>query len=330
MKKLQMEFESNPLDVSMIKNEETEQLAQIFSEPNEQKGNEKSSALVKIPANLIEPSPYNRFDRYVGEKRQMMVDSIKENGILEPLLIRKKPNSEMYEIISGENRWSCGMEAGLTEFPVNITDCDDEQAVMLLTETNLVNREVSFRERIIAYHQQYDIMKKRSGERNDLQEDSEKIDSLDILAKKYGESRTQMHRYIRTAELSDDLINLTGLKKISLDAALRLTALSEEQQKILSNYIIETGVKVKTNQAVEIIKGRKSLNENMLDDIFSNENDIVKPIKSIKTAKFSKYFDKTASEEDMTNIIEKALEFYFEQMIEANEEDEYTQCDEIE
>lgn len=330
MKKLTMEFASNPLDSSMTQNEEAEQLAQIFSEPQKKNGENKNQSFQQIPVNLIEPSQYNKFDRYVGEKREAMVDSIRENGILEPILLRKKPNSEKYELISGENRWSCGMEAGLAEIPSKVIECDDEQAVMMLTEANLINREVSFRERIIAYRQQYDVMKKRSGERNDLQQGSEKIDSLDILAKKYAESRTQMYRYIKTAELSDYLINAVGLKKISTDAAVKLTALSEKSQVVLYDYIKENSVSIKAKQANEIIKAADDLNKDYLDDIFSNENKANKPIRTIKTNRFARYFENVNDANEIEETIEKALGMYFERMAEIADEEEYTSCDEIE
>lgn len=329
LKKLQMDAE-NPIFEEDMTSDEQSEIASLFDMP---KTTEETQKTTKILIENIIPSKHNRFDPYTGEKKQAMIDSILENGIITPLTLRKTETPDKYEIISGENRWRCAREAGLTAVPAEIRECSEEDAIMLLTEANLINRDVSFREKVIAYRQQYDVMKKRSGERNDLQTDGEKVNSLDILAKKYGISRTQMYRNIRVAELSYELITATGTGRISLDAAVKLTALDENAQAVIANYLNETNVKIKSSHADEIIKGYgvNSLNFASLDNIFEDEAKKYKPVTSIKTAKFSKYFEGVRDTEVIEETIEKALEMYFEHMREeAQDEDEYTQCAEIE
>lgn len=331
LKKLQMDAD-NPIFEEMTSDEQSE-IASIFDTPQiDDKQNQQS--ISEIPLDNIRPSQHNRFEPYTGEKKQAMIDSIIENGIITPLTLRKTETSDIYEIISGENRWRCAREAGLESVPAEIRECSEEDAIMLLTEANLINRDVSFRERVIAYRQQYDVMKKKSGERSDLQADGEKVDSLDILAKKYGGSRTQMYRYIRTAELSGALIAATGSNRIALDAAVKLTALDENAQAVVANYLEQTRCKIKGTGADEIVKAfnTNSLNFGSLDDIFESEDKKHKPITSIKITKFSKYFSGVRDSEYIEQTIEKALEMYFEHMEEntADEDDEYTQCGEIE
>ena len=331
LKKLQMDAD-NPIFEEMTSDEQSE-IASIFDTPQiDDKQNQQP--ISEIPLDNIRPSQHNRFEPYTGEKKQAMIDSIIENGIITPLTLRKTETPDIYEIISGENRWRCAREAGLKSVPAEVRECSEEDAIMLLTEANLINRDVSFRERVIAYRQQYDVMKKKSGERNDLQANGEKVDSLDILAKKYGGSRTQMYRYIRTAELSDTLITATGSNRIALDAAVKLTALDENAQAVVTNYLEQTHCKIKGKNADEIVKAfnTNSLNFSSLDDIFESEDKKYKPITSIKIAKFSKYFSGVRDSEVIEQTIEKALEMYFEHMEEntADEDDEYTQCGEIE
>lgn len=329
LKKLQMDAE-NPIFEDDMTFDEQSEIASLFDMP---KATEEVQKPTEILIENIVPSKHNRFDPYTGEKKQAMIDSILENGIITPLTLRKTETPELYEIISGENRWRCAKEAGLSAVPAEIRECSEEDAIMLLTEANLINREVTFREKVIAYRQQYDVMKKKSGERNDLQTDGEKVDSLDILAKKYGISRTQMYRNIRVAELSDELITATGLGKISLDAAVKLTALDENEQAVIANYLKEANVKIKNSHADEIVKSHdvNSLNFISLDNIFEEEKAVYKPVTSIKTTKFSKYFEGVSDSGFIEETIEKALEMYFERMREqAQDEDEYTQCGEIE
>lgn len=282
-----------------------------------------------ISVDNIVPSRHNKFEQYVGEKKEAMIDSIKENGIITPLTLRKTNNPDIYEIISGENRWRCAKEAGLQTVPANVIECDEQQAIMLLTEANLINRDISFRERIIAYRQQYDVMKSKSGERTDLQESNEKVNSLDILAKKYGESRTQMSRYVKVSDMSKYLIDMIGQKKIALDAAVKLTSLDENAQAVLANYLSDNSVKLKSHHADEILKGKDNLNFGSLDDIFESNNK-QKKVKSIKTKRFARYFENTTDTNEIEETIEKALKMYFERISQESEDDEYTQCDEIE
>lgn len=334
LKKLQMDAD-NPVLEEEMSLEEQEDISAMFGATQEAEDNDRKNT-TEIPIENIVPSKHNKFEAYTGEKKQAMIDSIIENGIITPLTLRKTDTPNIYEIISGENRWRCAREAGLTTVPAEVRECSEEDAIMLLTEANLINRDISFRERVIAYRQQYDVMKKKSGERSDLQADGEKVDSLDVLAKKYGESRTQMYRYMRVAELSDKLITATGLNRIALDAAVKLTALDENGQMVVSNYLQETNHKIKSNHADEIVKAfnTNSLNFTSLDDIFENELKPNKPIKSIKIARFSKFFVGVKDSDVIEETIEKALEMYFEQLRELSNneeyEDEYTQCEEIE
>lgn len=331
LKQLQMDAD-NPVYEDNLSVEEQSDIAAMFTQQEEQPASPENTR--EIPVDNIIPSKHNKFEPYTGEKKEAMIESIRENGIIVPLTLRNTETPGRYEIISGENRWRCAKEAGLESVPAEVRDCSEEDAIMLLTEANLINRDLSFRERVIAYRQQYDVMKKKSGERSDLQKDGTKVDSLDVLAKKYGESRTQMYRYIRTAELSDGLITAAGQNRIALSAAVKLTALDREAQAVLENYLKQSSVKIKDSHADEILKSYKvnSLNFTSLDDIFESGMKAYKPITSIKTARFSKYFQGIRDSSVIEETIEKALELYFSRMAERmdEDEDEYTQCGEIE
>jgi len=340
LKKLQMDAVS-PIETEIP--DDKDEIAEIFLGPNNQTPNESEisdvpqqdttpSISFEIPIDKIKPSKHNKFIQYEGEKKATMIDSIRENGIITPLTLRKDKKSDMYEIISGENRWRCAKEIGLVSVPANVVECDEESAVMMLTEANLINRDITFRERITAYRQQYDVMKKKSGERNDLTEGAEKVDSLDILAKKYNESRTQMYRYVRLAELSDGLIEKTGMGQVALDAAVKLIGLNKDGQAIVDNYLNDTSAKIKMRHAEEILKSYNTdcLNFTSLDDIFESENTVKKLVKSIKMKRFSRFFENESDVNTIEETIEKALQMYFERQTSEDDEDEYTQCDEIE
>ena len=104
LKKLQMDAD-NPIFEEMTSDEQSE-IASIFDTPQiDDKQNQQP--ISEIPLDNIRPSQHNRFEPYTGEKKQAMIDSIIENGIITPLTLRKTETSDIYEIISGENRWRC-------------------------------------------------------------------------------------------------------------------------------------------------------------------------------------------------------------------------------
>lgn len=329
IKKLQMEG-FNPIDANET-DSDNKLIAGIFSATETPTSFEDGGrAIREVSIDNIIPSKHNKFDRYGEQKKEAMIDSTKENGIIEPLTLRMLPDGK-YEIISGENRWICAREAGLKTVPAHTVKCSEDQAIIMLNEANLINRDVSFRERIISYREQYDAMKRQSGERSDLQKNGEKIDSLDILSKKYGVSKTQMHRYVKAAGLSDELITLVGLKKIALNAAAKIADLQEDSQVVLYNYMKENSVKkLVEKQADEIMKCKDVLNFTMLDDIFEGEQKKRISIKNIKFERFSRFFNNDVGEEEVEQTIEEALQMYFEKKYQDMEENEYTSYDEIE
>lgn len=343
MKKLQMRMGNNaPLNINQeyeeTQNNEIDELAQMFTSPSietpsknktntDESNTENSSNTINVSVDNIIPSKHNKFKQYEGEKQAAMTESIKEQGIIVPLTLRKIDLPGNYEIISGENRWRCAKLAGLTHVPSYIVDCDEETAIMRLTEANLVNRDIFLYERVQAYKQQYEIMKKRSGTRTDLQENAEKTNSLDELARKHGASRTQMHRLIRIADLAEPLVELVDEGKIASDAAVKLVVLSSRNQLLVADYLNENSAKLHNSHAELIVKNSEKLSMDILDDIFSPEPQKPKPIKSIKTKRFSRFFENITDSAEIEETIEKALQMYF-----ANEKspNEFTQCDEIE
>ena len=339
MKKLQMRVGNNqplnpPGETDATQKAEMEELAQIFQplSQNQDKNitavNNDETAATNIPIENIIPSKHNKFKPYEGEKQKMMIDSIKEQGVIVPLTLRKLDLPGNYEIISGENRWRCAKLVGLTHIPAHIVECDEETAIMMLTEANLVNRDITYFERVQAYKQQYEVMRKRSGERSDLKENVEKTDSMDILAKKHGESRTQMYRLVKIADLSERLIELTGNNKIATDAAPKLLALSFDQQMLLADFLSDNPVKVHCNHADLIVKQADVLSYETLDKLLLTNGNIVKTVISNKMKRFARFFESINDANEIEETIEKALQIYFEKQ--NSEMDEYSQYGEIE
>ncbi|MDR2889071.1 MAG: ParB N-terminal domain-containing protein, partial [Lachnospiraceae bacterium] len=180
--------------------------------------------LIEMDFDQMESFPNHRFKLYTGERLQDMVDSIREYGILIPLIVWKREGKDKYTILSGHNRVNAGKIAGLTKGPVIIKEnLSDRDASLIVTETNLRQRsfsDLSYSERAICLKQHYDIVKKQ-GKRNDLfeaghslvnpheisenstsLEKQTKLSSKENIGEQYDLSKDQITLYLRIALLS--------------------------------------------------------------------------------------------------------------------------------
>ena len=144
--------------------------------------------------------PFENHPYYVKDDDEMMnlTESIKENGILSPLIVRPIENNE-YEVISGHRRLFAGKRAGLTEVPAFVTELDRDKATIVLVDSNLHREHLLPSEKAFAYKMKVEAMN-RQGERTDLTSSQvgKRLNTYDIIAEKSGESRNQIHRYIDT------------------------------------------------------------------------------------------------------------------------------------
>ena len=249
------------------------------------------------------------------EKMQELVESIKVNGVLSPVLIRPT-GMDTYEMISGHRRLHAAELAGLTAIPSIIRDMTDDEAVIAMVDANIQREELLPSEKAFAYKMKLSAMK-RQGERNDLSgentsaQNERKLEAADILGEEVGISRAQIRRYIRLTELIPELIEYVDKKRIQFTSAVEISYLDKEIQKWLFEYIRDNGL-VKPKQIALLRKMCETgiMTEGKLIAILNDSQPGRTPSTKnlISEKKLRKYFPADYTEEDMRSVIVELLE----------------------
>lgn len=251
------------------------------------------------------------------EKMSDLVESIRINGVLSPVLVR--PDGEdSYEMISGHRRMHAAKIVGLTMIPAIVREMSDDEAVIYMVDSNIQREELLPSEKAFAFKMKLDAMK-RQGKRTDLTSDQnvQKFQtSRDSLASEFGISGPQISRYIRLTELIPDLLELVDNKRLQMTAAVEISYIDKEIQQWICEYIHENG-NVKQNQIVilrqELLNG--AITQSQLIDIL-NENAIGRiPKKKVTLSekKLSQYFPPYYTSAEMEKVIVELLTNWKEQ-----------------
>lgn len=234
------------------------------------------------------------------EKMQETVESIKEYGVLNPGIVRPRVEGG-YEIIAGHRRKRGCELAGLEEMPVIVRDISDEEATIVMVDTNIQRESLDYSEKAFAFKMKYDAMKHRGskGTKTTAKEIGDEV----------GESGRQIQRYIRLTELIPELLELVDVKKIGFIPAVDLSYLTKEEQEILSEIISENGVFPNINQTAQLkqYSVKNELNRGMITLILTAETKKESKI-SLSTEKISSYFPQGTSKKDIEAKIYELLE----------------------
>ena len=180
------------------------------------------------------------------EKMQDLVESIRSNGILSPVLVRPIGN-DIYEMVSGHRRMHAAELLGMESIPAIIREMSDDEAVVKMVDANIQREELLPSEKAFAYKMKMDAMK-RQGKRSDLTsgQNGPKL-AVDTISEEAGESSRQIKRFIRLTELIPDLLNYVDQKRLQFTVAVEISYIDQEVQKWLFEYIRDNGM-VKLNQ----------------------------------------------------------------------------------
>lgn len=242
------------------------------------------------------------------DEMEMLIESIKEHGILSPIIVRPLENDE-YEIISGHRRLFAGKRAGLTEVPALVVEMDRDNAAIALVDSNLHRDNISPSEKAFAYKLKMDAMS-RQGHRTDLTSGQLVPKSDDSrtsaeIGEAYGESYKTVQRYIRLTYLHPKLLEYVDEGRISFTPAVELSYLNDIEQMDLIQTIESEDCTPSLSQAVRM---KKLSQQGLLDDdkifeIMSEEKANQKERIKIPTEKLRKYFPSDFS----TSQIEEAI-----------------------
>jgi ParB family chromosome partitioning protein len=217
----------------------------------------------KLHIDLLMPYPNHPFALYEGKRMDDMAESIREHGIISPIVVRPIDDGK-YEILSGHNRVEASKTIGLTEVPAVVKDdLSDDEAALIVTESNLIQRsfaDLRHSERAVILKNHLEAIKKLGGQgkRNDLLDFlndeqggqvAHRPKSRDKVAEQYALSEKTVRRYIRLAKLPKAMLDLVDADRVKFIPAVELSWLSEDELNILVNLLDDDEIKVTLKHA---------------------------------------------------------------------------------
>ena len=287
-------------------------LDSLFS-TEEQRQEAKLEKVQQLPLDQLYPFPDHPFQVRDDEEMQKMVESIKEYGVLTPLIARPRPEGG-YEIIAGHRRKRACELAGIETLPVLVREMDDDTAVIRMVDTNCQRENVSAIEKAKAYKMKLEAIK-RQGERCDLtsRQVGEKLLSVTKVSMDQGESERQIQRFIRLNELIPELQEMVEENKLKFNPAVELSFLAPQEQQQFFEYIQSEECTPSLSQAQQLkaASKEKSLNEDKLTSIMTARAPSVRPNEqqiSIPLSKIERFFPGNLSAEQIVAQIIRMLE----------------------
>ncbi|MDI9242738.1 ParB/RepB/Spo0J family partition protein [Fusibacillus kribbianus] len=246
------------------------------------------------------------------EKMQELVESIRVNGVLSPVLIRPK-GMDTYEMISGHRRLHAAQLAGLESIPAIIRELSDDEATIAMVDANIQREELLPSEKAFAYKMKMDAMRRQAGRptKENARQNVGNFETADIIGKDNGESGRQVQRYIRLTELVPELLEFVDCKRLQFTVAVDISYIDKEIQRWLYEYIKENGI-IKAKQIALLREACTSgpmtqakmisiLNESQPGRTPSSKN-------IISEKKLREYFPDDYTAADMRSVILELLE----------------------
>ncbi|WP_312908812.1 ParB/RepB/Spo0J family partition protein [Tissierella praeacuta] len=307
----------------------------------------------EVDLSQLVPFKNHPFKLYEGERLNDMVESIKEHGVITPLIVRQLEDDK-YEILSGHNRANAAKRIGLETVPVVIKeDLTDEEAMLIVTETNLIQRsfsELSHSEKARILTERHNAIKEqgrrtdlineieRMSNTDDLQENSDlgqfvqKLESRDKIGNQYDLSGKTISRYLRIDALIDELKLRLDNGELPFMAGVDLSFLKEDEQEMVETILDDYAFKIdlKKSEVLKTLSQGRNFNYDKAHEILSGKF-FHKPKKNKKpkfTSKFTKnivgkYVTENRSISEIEKLIEQLLEEYFLQNQEIQNEQEF-------
>jgi len=273
---------------------------------------ESGDLVTEVPLSELHPFVGHPFEVRDDEDMQKLVDSIRENGVLTNLTVRRAEGG--YEIISGHRRFHAAQRAGLTAVKVQVRDIDDDQAIIDMVDSNIQREHISPMEKARAYAMKLEAIS-RQGARQDLTsaQVGRKLESADIVGKEAGDSRMQVRRYIRLNSLVPDLQKKVDDGSLKFNPAVELSYLTSTEQNDFLDYIESQSCSPSLSQAQKLKAASKegALNHGKLLEIMDTKKPSVPPrdpMLTISVSKIARYFPTGYTQEQMLGIIMQLLE----------------------
>ena len=270
-----------------------------------QRDYEKAEKVEEIDVSKISDFPNHPFKVKDDDKMEEMVKSIKQYGVILPVIVRPKDDGT-YEMISGHRRKRACELAGVKQIRSIVKDLSDDEATILMVDSNIQREEIMPSEKAFAYKMKLEAMR-HQGKRVDLLEDEtstpmvEKLKgktSVRLLGEQNNESAEQIRRYIRLTHLIPELLEQVDLKRIAFRPAVELSYLSEDNQYVVQNIFEFDEVTPSLSQAIRLKKLEQEgkLTEEKIEEILGQEKPNQKEFIKIHNERIDKYIPQKIKE----------------------------------
>lgn len=272
----------------------------------------EGESAIQIEVDKIYAFENHPFKVVKDSKMQELIESVMENGIITPVIVRPD-DEDGYEMISGHRRLFAAKEAGLDKIPAFVREMTDDQATIAMVDANLQRETILPSEKAFAYKMRYEAMRRGGGRpvKNNLSQNGTNYRADIDLAKQVGESRNQVQRFMRLTELIPELLELVDLERLAVMTGVDISFLPKEVQNWIYEYIKENGA-IKANQIAAVRNaysaGRLLTQSEMIQLMNANlpTSQVAKKV-TITEKKLKQYFPPNYTAEEMENIILQLL-----------------------
>ncbi len=283
----------------------------------EERDDEKTEKIQLIPIDKIKDFPNHPFRVERDDKMEEMVNSIKNEDVVHPVIVRHKDDGS-YEMISGHRRKYASMLAGKKDIKAIVRNLTDDEATILMVDSNIQREQVLPSEKAFAYRMKLEAMK-HQGKRTDIDENEtcvenqHKLKSRDILASQSGESVDKIRRYIRLTYLIPELLQKVDDTSLGFTQAVELSYITEENQNLINVSMEYNEISPSVSQAkvLRTLDSRGELTEELIEKTLGELKPNQLENQNIKYREIRQYFPKDYTNEEIRNVIQDLLENYY-------------------
>lgn len=288
-------------------------MSEIEKQPDTNEPKREKVRVVSLQ--YVDDFPDHPFQVREDEDMEKLIESIRNNGVLNPIIVRRKED-ERYEIISGHRRKYACKKLGMDLIPMIVRDISRDEAVIAMVDSNLQREVILPSEKARAYKMKMDAMRRKAGRPS--KENSAPVEqnfgrtTRDVLASESPDSSEQIRRYVRLNELTPELLEFVDEGKIGLRPAVELSYLQEEEMRDLVDFIDTEGTFPSHAQAIRMkeLSRDGKLDTDTINEIMGEEKPNQKPKFKIPMERLERYFPSGTPQKQMEDTIFRALEFY--------------------
>ena len=283
---------------------------------------QETEEIIYLPLNELHPFPHHPFKVQDDEQMEKTAESIRQQGVLVPGIVRPRAEGG-YEIVSGHRRKRACELAGIDTMPVIVRNLDDDAAILVMVDTNLQREHILPSERAFAYKMKLEALK-RQGKSINLTSSQVgmKLQTLDLIGENAGDSRNQVHRFIRLTYLIPPLLQMVDEKKIKFNPAVELSYLTHDEQKqiIFALEQAQTSPSLSQAQRLKKLSQEGRLTREAMDEIFAEVKKPPLDQSFLRNPRIRKYFPKSYSDEKVADVILRLVERWHQQQVKKRQQ----------